>query len=164
MIACVRNPQAQADGLDKLSRAESTNLITLKLDCASRTDAAQAIEELQYSHSISHIDVVVANAAIANHYGPTSTLPLQVLEEHMQVNCYSVLTLFHATRPLLQNAAPGQAKVVFIGAPISTITHMEDCARAPLGSYGLTKLAANYLVRKFHFENNWLMAFVIDPG
>lgn len=57
-----------------------------------------------------------------------------------------------------------QAKFVFIGAPIGTITKMEEVARAPLSAYGVTKLAANYLVRKFHFENKWLVAFVVDPG
>jgi norsolorinic acid ketoreductase len=136
----------------------------LKLDCASTTDAAAAVKELQSVHGLSHLDVVVANAAIAANYGPASTMQLEHLQAHMMTNTYSVLLLFQATRPLLQQAAPGQAKFVFIGAPISTITEMEGCARAPLAAYGVTKLAANYLVRKFHFENKWLVSFVIDPG
>jgi len=28
----------------------------------------------------------------------------------------------------------------------------------------VSKLAANYLVRKVHFENAWLVAFIVDPG
>ena len=108
----------------------------------------------------------MANAAIAANYGRASTMKLEHLQAHMMTNTYSVLLLFQATRQLLQQAAPasGQAKFVFIGAPISTITEMEGCARAPLSAYGVTKLAANYLVRKFHFENKWLISFVIDPG
>ena len=163
MIACVRNVATQSKNFSDLPVADGSSLIVVKLDCAVETDPAAAVEELQ-SHNIRHIDVVVANAAIASAYGPTSTLPLDAVKEHMQINCYSVLLLFQATRPLLEQAAPGKAKFVFIGAPISTITQMEECARAPLGAYGLTKLAANYLVRKFHFENKWLMSFVIDPG
>ncbi|EME39084.1 dehydrogenase-like protein [Dothistroma septosporum NZE10] len=164
VIACVRNVASQSKALSDLPCAEGSSLIVVKLDCAVETDPASAVEELQSAHNIRHIDVVVANAAIAGAYGPTSTLPLDAVKEHMQINCYSVLLLFQATRPLLEQAAPGKAKFVFIGAPISTITQMEECARAPLGAYGLTKLAANYLVRKFHFENKWLMSFVIDPG
>lgn len=116
-------------------------------------------------HGLTYLDVVVANAAIAANYGPASTMKLEHLQAHMITNTYSVLLLFQATRQLLQQApAPGQAKFVFIGAPISTITEMEGFARAPLSAYGVTKLAANYLVRKFHFENKWLVSFVIDPG
>lgn len=164
MIACVRQPSTQSAVLESLPKDESSSLIIVKLDCAAETDALGAITTLQQEHSISHLDVVIANAAIAGAYGPTSTLPLSDLKEHMEINCFSVLLLFQATRPLLQMAAAGQAKFVFIGAPISTITGMEECARAPLGAYGVTKLAANYLVRKFHFENKWLMSFVVDPG
>lgn len=119
-------------------------------------------------HGLTYLDVVIANAAIATNYGPASTMQLEHLQNHMMINTYSVLLLFQATRLLLQqaprNAQQQQAKFVFIGAPISTITEMEGCARAPLSAYGVTKLAANYLVRKFHFENKWLVSFVIDPG
>lgn len=160
----MRNVESSTPALNDLPRAQNSEIIVLKLDCASTTDAAAAVKELQSVHGLSHLDVVVANAAIAANYGPASTMQLEHLQAHMMTNTYSVLLLFQATRPLLQQAAPGQAKFVFIGAPISTITEMEGCARAPLAAYGVTKLAANYLVRKFHFENKWLVSFVIDPG
>jgi norsolorinic acid ketoreductase len=109
--------------------------------------------------------VVIANAAIAANYGPASTMPLEYLETHMQINAYAVLLLFQATRLMLQAAAPHTPpQFICIGAPISTITEMESCARAPLTNYGLSKLAACYLVRKFHFENKWLLAYIVDPG
>jgi hypothetical protein len=80
------------------------------------------------------------------------------------VNCYSVLRLFQAARTPLQRAHTKRPAFVLIGAPISTITEMEAVARAPLGAYGLSKLSACYLIRKFHFENKWLITFVVDPG
>ncbi|KAJ9660485.1 NADP-dependent oxidoreductases 1 [Coniosporium apollinis] len=164
VIGCVRNPEDKTSkALSDLPRGENSSLITLKLDCSSEIDAAAAIEELQSSHHVAKLDVVVANAAIAKYYGPTSTLELEHLKEHVTVNTYSVLLLFQASKPLLQSSTD-KPKFVFIGAPISTITEMEGCARAPLGAYGVSKLAGSYLVRKFHFENNWLIAFVIDPG
>jgi norsolorinic acid ketoreductase len=80
----------------------------------------------------------------------------------MMVNTYSVLLLFQGAKPLLEKGK--ERKFVYIGAPISTITEMEGCKRAPLGAYSVSKLAANWLVRKWHFENEWLVAFVVDPG
>ena len=109
-----------------------------------------------------HLDVVVANAAIAANFGPASTMALEHLEQHMMVNAYSVLLLFQAMAPLLKSAA--SPRFVLVGAPISTIVEMEQYARAPLFAYAVSKLAANYLVRKLHFENKWLIAFIVDPG
>lgn len=165
VVACVRNVESSTKSLNELPKAQNSSLIVVKLDCASETDAAEAAKELQTVHGLTHLDVVVANAAIAENYGPASTMQLEHLQNHMMINTYSVLLLFQATRILMQQAPKGrQAKFVFIGAPISTITEMEGVARAPLSAYGVTKLAANYLVRKFHFENKWLVSFVIDPG
>ncbi|KAK9781102.1 putative Norsolorinic acid ketoreductase nor1 [Seiridium cardinale] len=164
VVAGVRNPASQKAALQELPKSDNSELIVVKLDCASETDAADAVEELRTQHGIAHLDVVVANAAIAENYGPASTLRVEHLHNHMKTNTYSVLSLFQASRPLLELARPGNAKFVLIGAPISTITEMESCARAPLSAYGVTKLAASYLVRKFHFENKWLVAFIIDPG
>ncbi|KIA75631.1 ketoreductase [Aspergillus ustus] len=182
VIAGVRNPTTQRGPLDELPVAEDSSLIVVKLDCASKTDALDAVRTLQTEHGIAHLDVVIANAAIAANYGPASTMPLEYLEEHMQVNAYAVLLLFQATRVLLQAAvektssistsSPSQdggkqqpsPQFICVGAPISTITDMESCARAPLTNYALSKLAACYLVRKFHFENNWLLAWIVDPG
>ncbi|KAK4981173.1 NADP-dependent oxidoreductases 1 [Elasticomyces elasticus] len=164
VIACVRNPEDKTSkALGELPKGKNSSLITQKLDCSSETDPGSAIAALQSSHQITKLDVVVANAGIAKYYGPTSTLGLDHLKEHMTVNTYSVLLLFQACKALLEKST-GEPKFVFIGAPISTITDMESVARAPLGAYGVSKLAANYLVRKFHFENNWLISFIIDPG
>jgi len=165
VVACVRDPSRSTSvSLYELPKAKQSRLIILKLDCASTEDPVNAIDELRKVHGVESIDVVIANAAIAANYGPTSTMAVEYLERHMQVNCYSVLRLFQATLPMLQRAHTKKPKFVLIGAPISTITEMEAVARAPLGAYGMSKLAACYLVRKFHFENKWLVSFVIDPG
>jgi NAD(P)-dependent dehydrogenase (short-subunit alcohol dehydrogenase family) len=33
-----------------------------------------------------------------------------------------------------------------------------------MGGYGASKAALNSLTRKLHFENEWLVAFPLDPG
>lgn len=157
----------QAATLDALPRGHNSELIIVQLDCASRTDPKEAIESLQQDHGLKYLDVVIANAAIAANYGPASTMPLEHLEAHMQINAYAVLLLFQASRLMLQAAGAENNRppqFICIGAPISTITELEGCARAPLTNYALSKLAACYLVRKFHFENKWLLAYIIDPG
>ncbi len=159
----MRNPAAASPILTTLPKSPTSTLLILQLDCASETDAATAAAHLRTHHpTITHIDVVIANAAIATNFGPASTMPLTHLREHMMVNTYSVLLLFQATKALLQAART--PKFVLVGAPISTITGMDVYARAPMFAYGVSKLAANYLVRKVHFENGWLVAFVVDPG
>lgn len=169
-MACVRDVASSQTALNQLPKSDSTDLIIVKLDCAEESSASAAIQELQRTHNISHLDVVIANAAIAANYGPASMMELAHLQTHMMVNTYAVLLLFQAARPLMQAAGMRAGKhgpppkFVYIGAPISTITDMENCARAPLTAYGVTKLAGNYLVRKFHFENKWLVAFIVDPG
>ena len=164
VVACVRDPASSRESLECLPKAPGSVIVVLKVDCESVTDAAEMAHELQQVYRISHLDVVVANAAIAKNYGPCSTMQLEHLQNHMMINTYSMLLLFQAVRPLMEQAQNGIPKFCFIGAPISTITRMEDCARAPLGAYGVSKLAANYFVRKFHFENKRLISFAIDPG
>ena len=163
MIACVRNVATATPALSTLAVAEGSRMIVVQLDCNSETDAQTAVQTLREEHGVTHLDVVVANAAMATNFGPASTMPLEHLQAHMMVNMYAPVLLFQATRLMLQQSKQ-HAKFVLIGAPISTITNMHDYARAPLTAYGVSKLAANYMVRKFHFENKWLTAFIIDPG
>lgn len=165
VIACVRDPHhASAQSLQELPRADGSTLIVTKLNCASPTDAAEAITTVQKEFLVTSLDIVVANAAIAANFGPTSTMSTVAMMDHMQINCYSVLQLFQASQPLLEKAVTGRPRFLFIGAPISSITEMEQTGRAPLGAYSVSKLAANFVVRKLHFENKWLTAFIVDPG
>ena len=49
---------------------------------------------------------------------------------------------------------------------ISGIASITDMEQLPIKStaYGMSKAAVNYMVRKLHFENPGLVAFVISPG
>nr|Q00278.1 RecName: Full=Norsolorinic acid ketoreductase; AltName: Full=Aflatoxin biosynthesis ketoreductase nor-1; AltName: Full=Aflatoxin biosynthesis protein D; AltName: Full=Short chain dehydrogenase aflD [Aspergillus parasiticus SU-1]AAA58798.1 norsolornic acid [Aspergillus parasiticus]AAS66005.1 norsolorinic acid reductase [Aspergillus parasiticus] len=163
VVAWLRNVRTATPALSALTVAEGSRMIIVQLNSDSETDAQAAVQTLREEHGVTHLDVVVANAAMATNFGPASTMPLEHLQAHMMVNMYAPVLLFQATRLMLQQSKQ-QAKFVLIGAPISTITNMHDYSRAPLTAYGVSKLAANYMVRKFHFENKWLTAFIIDPG
>jgi NAD(P)-dependent dehydrogenase (short-subunit alcohol dehydrogenase family) len=41
---------------------------------------------------------------------------------------------------------------------------LPDLAEITMGGYGASKAALNSLTRKIHFENEWLVAFPLNPG
>ncbi|PVI02114.1 aflatoxin biosynthesis ketoreductase-like protein nor-1 [Periconia macrospinosa] len=163
VVACVRSVSTSQASFQDLETGPNSRLVVVQLDCASASDPQRAVQELQSVHGITHIDVVIANAGIANDHHPASSTQLDQLEGHMMVNAFSILLLFQATSPLLQKSTH-PPKFVYIGARLGAISDMDRLGRAPLAAYSLSKLAGNWLIRKLHFENEWLIAFIVDPG
>jgi norsolorinic acid ketoreductase len=161
VIAAVRDPNAATSkSLETLKTGSNSKLITIKIDSASETDAADAIKNLQ-AQGISHLDVVIANAGIATSLTPLSQTPLSEFKHVLAVNSIAPLLLFQATFPLLNKSS----KPIFIGvgSAMGTITAMEQ-RPYPSGGYGPSKAMLHFLIRKIHFENENLIAFVADPG
>lgn len=50
-----------------------------------------------------------------------------------------------------------------MSSEVASIGGMGDVPIEAVG-YGMSKAALNYLIRKIHFENEELVAFVINPG
>jgi norsolorinic acid ketoreductase len=163
VVACVRSVEKSQAAFQDFEQGTNSRLVVVQLDCASASDPERAVQELQSVHGITHIDAVIANAGIANSRPPASSTNLDQLETHMMVNAYSILLLFQATKPLLQRSS-SSPKFVYIGARLGTISDMDRLGRAPLAAYSLSKLAGNWLIRKLHYENEWLVAFIVDPG
>ncbi|KAG7150317.1 Norsolorinic acid ketoreductase nor1 like protein [Verticillium longisporum] len=167
VIAAARNP-ASASSLEQLPKGEGSRLITVKIDSASDTDAAAAVEQLQSKHGITSLDVVIANAGIAKSGTSVANTTPELLREHINVNAVGPLTLFQATRPLLQASKTGNP--VFL--PISTIIGslgsqetLESFGLPPaLSPYGASKSTLNWLIKRVHFEEPWLTSFVVHPG
>lgn len=162
MIAAVRDPQhLTALALSTLPKGPSSTLITLKLDSAIEADAAAAIHTLLATHSITSIDIVIANAGISKNWPKVADARPADLREHFEINVLGPLTLFQATLPLLEKAkAP---KFVTVSSTAGSIGGMETIP-IPNSSYGTSKAALNYLTRKMHFEHEGLIAFPISPG
>lgn len=95
-------------------------------------------------------------------------MSLEKLRSLFEINTLSYVSLFQATRPLLKAAADqkgeGIPKLLAIGSNAGSIVDMESNIPAKVGSYGVSKSALNYLVRRTHFENPWLTAWVMNPG
>lgn len=105
--------------------------------------------------------VDVACAGIATYMGSALDTPPSVLQEHFEINTTGILLLFQALAPLLRRSATPR----FI--PISSAaTSLTAFTELPAGytCYGASKAALNYIARKIHFENDWLVCFPLAPG
>ena len=139
----------------------NSKLFTIQLEILNETSVYEAITLLGTRHNIEKIDVVLVSAGISNYYGPATSTPLKEVREHYEVNVIGALTIFQATWPLLKDADMPIFVVLSTGG--ASIGDMETLP-LPITAYGASKAAINYMVRKIHFENPWLIAFPLSPG
>jgi norsolorinic acid ketoreductase len=142
----------------------------VKIDNTSSSDPADAIEKLK-AEGINSLDVVIANAGLAARapYLRVEDIELDQWRNLFEVNTFSFVPLFKAVRLLLQATADekgdGAAKLLVVSSNAGQITYgMESMANVLVANYGSSKAALNYLVRRTHFENLWLTAWVVNPG
>lgn len=162
IIAAVRNPEHEtAKSLQELPRGQDSSLITVKIDASSRTDHSAAVKELQSKHIITHLDVVIANAGIINSTPLVREATPQGLLEHYNFNVVSPVLLYQATREfLLQSKNP---KFIATSGSGGSIAQQEKI-KAPLAEYGPSRAALNWLFSKVHFEEERIVAVLVDPG
>jgi len=162
VIAGVRNvADSSSKSLSSLPTASGSKVITVTIDNSNQSSAEKAVEVIQSQHGISKLDVVIANAGIAKHYGLASATPLNEVREHFEVNTVGSLALFQAVLPLLKASSDPMFVAISTGA--ASIGEMGNIPM-PNTAYGISKVALNFLVRKIHFENPELITFVISPG
>lgn len=162
VIAAVRDPSSAAKDFDALAQkaANGSKIIVVKINSTSEVDAKAAVERLK-GQGINELDVVIANAGILNHHGGVASIPIKQLREHLEVNAVGPAILFQAVRPLLeQSKAP---RFVYISSIIGSIGVGGNMA-SPMGAYGASKAAGNYLTVRIHQEHPSLTAFTLHPG
>lgn len=141
----------------------------VKIDNSSTNDPADAVEKIQNA-GVKTLDIVIANAAInpLDALLAVEDMSLDKLRNLFEINTLSYVTLFQATRPLLKATADkkgaGIPKLLAVTSNAASIMEMEPSIPAKVGSYGVSKSALNHLVRRTHFENPWLTAWVMNPG
>lgn len=105
VIAANRDPgHPSSIALQKLPKGPGSQLIVIQNDASIFENAAVAVADLQTNHGITHIDIVIANAGIANVLPTVANLNIADLREHVNVNLYGVVALFQAVRGLLKNS------------------------------------------------------------
>jgi norsolorinic acid ketoreductase len=96
------HPTARA--LAGLTQGPCTTLITVKYDAGSEQSAVDAVAKLRTEHGIDHLDIVVANAGISKQWPLVKDVKLADIREHVDVNVLGVVSLYQATRDLLQKS------------------------------------------------------------
>ncbi|MCJ1420680.1 hypothetical protein MMC32_007039 [Xylographa parallela] len=162
VVAAVRDPSnVTSQSLGTIAVAKGSKLITVKIDSLSETDAKAAVETLKESYGISKLDVVIANSGIGKYFGQAGETPISEIRDHLDVNYIGTLVLFQATLPLLEASA--DPKFVLVSSFLGSLGDMEKY-QLPVLSYGASKAAANYMIRKIHFEYPKLTIFSMSPG
>ncbi|KAK9422882.1 putative aflatoxin biosynthesis ketoreductase nor-1 [Seiridium unicorne] len=166
VIAAVRNLDTT---LKEIRPAEHSKLLLVKIENESSSDPAAAVQQI-HAAGIANIDLVIANAGICptSAYLRVEDIQMEQLRSLFEVNTFSFVSLFQAVRPLLKATADrkgeSQAKLLVISSNAGQVVEMESLSQVMLASYGSSKVALNYLVRRVHFENQWLTAWVMNPG
>ena len=163
VVAAARDPDGQdARDLTNISKAEGSKLITVKIDSTSETHAVNAISTIK-GQGITHLDVVIANAGIfkSEAFLKISVAKTSDLIEHVDVNVNGPIRLFQAVLPLLQAAK--QPRFAVISSGVATIGGAEHIPWA-VSSYGASKAALNFVLRRIHIENPDLIAISFHPG
>jgi norsolorinic acid ketoreductase len=162
VVAGVRKPSdPSTKSLQSLALGPGSKVIIVTIDSNDDSSAKKAIDVIQSQYGITTIDVVIANAGISKYYGPATVTPLSEVREHFEVNVVGTLALFQATWPLLK--ASSHPIFMALSTGVASIGDMESLP-LPATAYGMSKVAVNYMVRKMHFENPELTAFVMSPG
>lgn len=113
IIALTRDPTSpSSQSLATLPIHPSSRLIVIKYDASIESDAFDAIAEIQNTHGIRHLDIVIANAGIAKSYPLVKDVRRDDILEHVNVNVLAVVSLFQASRELLRKAI-GKKEPVF---------------------------------------------------
>ncbi|EJU05887.1 NADP-binding protein [Dacryopinax primogenitus] len=158
VFACARNPPS-ATALHDLAAKHTGRLHILKLNSADRGDNDGSFAEVE--RIAGKLDVLIANAGICSWFGPGLEVPEEVMLDHFRVNALGPLVLFQAASHLLLRSA--NPKFVLISSGAGSIN---SGAPMPVGMlpYGASKAAANYIMRKLHYEHPGLCVVVISPG
>jgi norsolorinic acid ketoreductase len=127
VIAGVRDVAKSSQALQELSKGKDSEIIVVKIDSTSPTDALDAVKEFE-KQGIRHLDLVIANAGVANTYPSVKDLKIEDLQHHMEPNVWGPVRLYQATIALLAKAA--EPKWVTIGSMAGQIS-----VRLPLSLY-----------------------------
>jgi len=158
VFAGARDPSSAAE-LKSLELKYPDIVHVVKLSSADRTDNTAAVAEIE--RAAGRLDVIIANAGIAAHFGPGVETREEVMLEHFKVNAIGPLVLFQHAHSLLSKSPA--AKFVLISSGAGSIS---TGASMPVGmlAYGTSKAAANYAIRKLSFEHPSITIVMLSPG
>ncbi|KAF9457037.1 NAD(P)-binding protein [Collybia nuda] len=159
IFAGVRDPSA-ASHLKELSAKFPGKFTIIKYISGDENVSRALAKEIEIKHG--YLDTVISCAGISTYMGPAAQAPVDELRNHMEVNTIGMLVLFQAVYSLLKASMSSPRFIPMTSGAASLTAYMS----LPLGytCYGASKVALNYIARKIHFENDWLICFPLAPG
>lgn len=104
VVAAVRDPDhPTAKTLADLPAGRNSRLVVVKIDSTAEADALEAVGSLS-SRGIDRLDLVIANAGVAQTFPSVSELKVADLQRHIEPNVFGVVWLFQAALPLLRRS------------------------------------------------------------
>ncbi|KAI1201570.1 hypothetical protein F5X97DRAFT_289973 [Nemania serpens] len=162
VIAANRDPShATSLSLGDLPKGQGSSLIVTAYDAQSEASPFLAVQELREKHGISHLDIVVPNAAISKIYPLAREVRRTDIVEHFEVNVLSVISLFQATRELLRASPSKKPVFAIMGSGAGSLGRQPP---VPSSAYGASKSMLFWYGIRINAEEEWLNTFVIDPG
>ena len=168
VVGTVRNDEAAASlkaDTDSITSANGTTLHIVKLDFSTAIPTEKILEAFHAAvgSGLSHIDVLINNAAVGPPFVPSVELRAEDLRAAFETNTIAPLLVFQALWPLLRRSPTGRPKLVMMSSSVGCVTEMEPL---PGGAYGPSKAALNYLTKSLHtqHEADGLVALALHPG
>lgn len=158
VVGTIRSDTTPKNELKSLPVAEGSQLVVLTLSSASDTSANSLIASLS-AHGITNIDTIIANAGSGTSFHPVLSTTLSSLRDDFEVNALGPIKLFQASYPLLKESP--KPKFVLISSSLGSIGGVEP---VPNLSYGVSKAAANFFVKKIQVDHKEIASVAIHPG
>ncbi|KAF9475796.1 NAD(P)-binding protein [Pholiota conissans] len=153
-----RNTSAAQDLVD-LAKKYPGRIELVKYVAGDQAGNEALAREIQKKHG--HIDVVIANAGISKTTGKVHETTAQNFEAHFATNVVGPIVLFQAFHDLLKVSSLPRFIAISSGAGSLELLAHANIDNAP---YGMSKAALNWVIRKIHYENEWLVTFPQCPG
>ncbi|SPO00276.1 related to ketoreductase [Cephalotrichum gorgonifer] len=162
VIAANRDPEhPTSKELASLPKGEGSSLIVLKYSAEVEQDAFDIATQLHEVHGVDHLDIVIPNAGIVKQCPLVKDAKRSDIQLHFDVNTYSVVSLYQATRDLLQKSPRQKPIFAPVGSGAGTLGRQPPI---PNATYGPSKVAVAWYGIRINAEDEWLNAFVLDPG
>ncbi|KAH9478547.1 putative secondary metabolism biosynthetic enzyme [Psilocybe cubensis] len=159
VYAAVRDP-AKAVALHELKEKYFDRLAIVECVSADVKSNSTMAKEIEERHG--RVDTVIANAALLGAAASVHEVAVKDMEEHFRVNVVGPMVLFGAVYKLLKRST--NPRFIPISSPGGSLSG--PIIEFPIGSviYASTKATLNWIARKIHFENEWIIAFPLSPG
>ncbi|KAF9482909.1 NAD(P)-binding protein [Pholiota conissans] len=153
-----RNPPG-ATLLVELAARYPGRVVPVKYIAADKEGNEALAKEISAKHG--RVDTVIANAATGSDLAQIHETTIETYKEHFSVNTIGPIVLFQAFRDLLK-ASP-LPRFIPISSGAGSIAMIESTP-VETSAYSMSKAALNWVTRKIHYENEWLVAYPQCPG